>query len=53
MEVSTEICPREWAQADSLLRQVGESLPSCEALGDEDTLQCEITGKLKHNQVHG
>ncbi len=46
MEVSTEICPREWAQADNLLRQVGESLPSCEALGNEDAFQCGIIGMI-------
>ncbi len=49
--VSTEICPREWAQADSLLRNLGESLPSCEALGNEESLQCKVKGRLRLNHA--
>ncbi len=43
--VSTEICPREWAVADYLLSNLGESLPSCDDFESEQSLQCDVIGK--------
>ncbi len=42
--VSTELCPREWTEIDNLLSNVGESLPSCEGLGNETSFQCRFIG---------
>ncbi len=42
--VSTEICPREWAETDNLLSSAGESLPSCEEIANEESIQCDFVG---------
>ena len=44
IDVSTHICPREWAQTNCLLQSFGQSLPTCSMLESEASLQCDIVG---------